>query len=106
MSRHSSAIRSMKVTRTNTNSIAGLGRETAPAQSGKQAEAAAQAKAPDQTQISNLGTYLASAMSGSAAHLAKLGALGAAVSNNQYSVDASVVSQDIIQHSMLFSGVW
>jgi len=108
MNRPSSAIRSMKVSQTNTKSIAGLSRssEGASAGPGKAAAAPAQAEAADQTEISRLSTYLAAAMSGSPAHAAKVSSLGQAVCNSEYQVDASAVSEDIIQHSMLFSGAW
>jgi anti-sigma28 factor (negative regulator of flagellin synthesis) len=98
----------MKVTQTNTKSIGALSRSSGgpPALPGKPAGAAAQTQVADQTEISNLSTYLAAAMSGSPAHVAKLGSLGEAVSNSEYSVDAGAVSEDIIQHSILFSAAW
>jgi|ERR1700722_12543912 hypothetical protein len=58
----------------------------------------------DRAQLSNLGTYLASALSGSPAHVAKLNELGAAVSSEQYQVDAYVLSGSIIQHGIEFGG--
>jgi anti-sigma28 factor (negative regulator of flagellin synthesis) len=108
MSSYSSAILSMKVTQTNNKSIAGLDRaaNAASGRTGSLPEASAQAGAGDQTQISRLSTYLAAAMSGSPMHVAKLSALGAAVSSGQYNVDASAVSNGVIQHSLLFSGAW
>jgi flagellar biosynthesis anti-sigma factor FlgM len=60
--------------------------------------------ASDQVQLSSLSSYLASALSGSPVHLAKLTELGAAVSNGQYRVDAFAVSGSIIQHSIEFGG--
>jgi len=108
MSRPSSAIRSMKVTQTNTKSVGALSRSSdgTLAWAGKPAGTAAPAEVTDQTEISELSTYLAAAMSDSPAHVAKLGSLGEAVSKSEYSVDASAVSEDIIQHSILFSAAW
>lgn len=99
---------SMKVTQTNNKSIAGLARsvDMAPTGQSKLAGTAGQADVTDQTEISNLSAYLAAAISGSPAHVAKVSALGEAVSSREYSVDAGAVSEDIIQHSILFSGAW
>jgi len=95
-----------KVTQANTKSIGALSRSSggAPAWPGKTAGAVAQTEVADQTEISELSMYLAAAMNGSPAHVAKLDALGEAVSNSEYSVDAGAVGEDIIQHSILFSG--
>ena len=60
--------------------------------------------ASDQVQLSNLSSYLASALDGSPAHVAKVGELGAAVSSGQYHVNADAVSGSIIQHSIEFGG--
>src|SRR5277367_5429153 len=60
--------------------------------------------ASDRAQLSNLGAYLASALSGSPAHVAKLSELGAAVSSEQYHVDAYELSGSIIQHGIEFGG--
>src|SRR5271166_824731 len=105
MSSHSSLILSMKVTQTNNKSIAGLARAsgTALVRPGN-LTAGSTAEAGDQLQISNLSTYLAAAMSGSPAHVAKLSALSTAVASGQYKADAGVVSEGLIQHSLLFSG--
>ena len=108
MSSHSSVILSMKVTRTNNKSIAGLDRafSAAPGRPGNLTAGSTQGGDGDQLQISNLSTYLAAAMSGSSAHVAKLSALGTAVSSGQYKADASDVSEGVIRHSLLFSGAW
>jgi anti-sigma28 factor (negative regulator of flagellin synthesis) len=108
MSSHSSVILSMKVTQTNNKSIGGLARAwgTVPGRPGNSTAGAAAAETRDQLQISNLSTYLAASISGSPAHVAKLSALGTAVSTGQYKVNAGVVSEGLIQHSLLFGGAW
>ncbi len=58
----------------------------------------------DRAQLSNLSSYLASALSGSVAHVAKLAKLAAAVSSGQYQVDSYAVSGSIIQHAIEFGG--
>ncbi len=58
----------------------------------------------DRAQLSNLSSYLASALSGSLAHVAKLAKLAAAVSSGQYQVDSYAVSGSIIQHAIEFGG--
>ena len=58
----------------------------------------------DRAQLTNLSSYLASALSGSAAHVAKLAKLAAAVSSGQYRVDSYAVSGSIIQHAIEFGG--
>lgn len=109
MSSYSSVILSMKVTKTNNESIAGLARTLNAAPPGRPDDltaSSAAAAVDDQLQISNLSTYLAAAMSGSPALVAKLSALGTAVASGQYKVDSLVVSEGLIQHSLLFSGAW
>jgi anti-sigma28 factor (negative regulator of flagellin synthesis) len=98
----------MKVTQTNNKSIAGLTRAASavPVGPGNRAASSAAVEASDHSQISNLSTYLAAATSGSPTLVAKLSALGTAVSSGQYKVDSSVLSEGIIQHSLLFSGAW
>jgi hypothetical protein len=56
------------------------------------------------TDIFSLSRYLASALSGSAPHLAKLSKLSATVSSGQYHVDSFAVSGCIIQHCIEFGG--
>jgi hypothetical protein len=75
----------------------------APAPAGTK-QSVIQNLASDRAQLSNLGTYLASALSGSPAHVAKLSELGAAVSSERYQVDAYVLSGSIIQHGIEFGG--
>jgi len=58
----------------------------------------------DRTQLSNLSSYLTSALSGSAAHAAKLATLAAAISSTQYQVDSHAVSGSIIQQAVEFRG--
>ena len=61
---------------------------------------AEQSPASDQVQITNLSAYLAAAQSDSPARLGKLSHLTAAVSSGGYRVDASVVSNSIIEDSL------
>ena len=63
-----------------------------------------QKAASDQVQLSSLGRYLAAALDGSAALVAKLSELQSAVSSGQYRVDAYAVSGSIIQHRIQFGG--
>lgn len=58
----------------------------------------------DRTQLANLSSYLTSALSGSAAHVAKLANLAAAVSSGQYQIDSYAVSGSIIEHGIQFGG--
>lgn len=58
----------------------------------------------DQVQLSSLSAYLASAISGSPAHVAKMSELSATVSAGQYHVDSYAVSGNIIQHAIEFGG--
>ena len=62
--------------------------------------AAEQTPASDQVQITNLSAYLAAAQSDSPARLGKLSQLTVAVSSGGYHVDASVVSNSIIEDSL------
>jgi hypothetical protein len=58
----------------------------------------------DQAQLSGFSSYLTSALSGSAVHLAQVTALTGTVSSGHYQVDAYAVSGSIIQHSIEFGG--
>ncbi len=58
----------------------------------------------DQVQLSSLSAYLATALEGSPAHVAKMGELSSALSAGQYQVDSYAVSGSIIQHAMEFGG--
>ena len=58
----------------------------------------------DRVQLSNLSAHLAAARGDSKEHIAKLSALTTALLHGQYKVDANVVSDSIIQHSLQFGG--
>jgi len=97
----------MKISRPDSDSTAGLGGSASvgPAETDSASKLPAeQAAASDQAQISTLSRYLASALDGSPAHVAKLSELGDAVSSGQYYVDAHAVSASIIQHRIEFGG--
>jgi flagellar biosynthesis anti-sigma factor FlgM len=97
----------MKISGVDSKTTAGLDRSTgvgAPGAGAASNQAAGQATASDQVQLSSLSKYLASALSGSPAHVAKVSELSAAVSNGQYQVDAQAVGGSIIQHSIEFGG--
>jgi anti-sigma28 factor (negative regulator of flagellin synthesis) len=83
------------------NPSAGVG---AKGTSSSSTQPAGPGRASDRVQLSSLSSYILAALSGSPAHIAKLNALGAAVSSGKYSVDASQVSASIIQHSIEFGG--
>ncbi len=59
----------------------------------------------DRIQLSNLSAHLAAALGNSPGHVTKLAGLTAAVFGGGYRVDASVVSDGIIRHSLQFGGV-
>ncbi len=97
----------MKISGSNSRSTAGLGRPAAIGPAGSRTaskQPAAQTPPSDRAQISSLGSYLASALNGSPAHVAKVNELGTAVSSGQYQVHAHAVSGSIIQHSIEFGG--
>jgi anti-sigma28 factor (negative regulator of flagellin synthesis) len=97
----------MKINGTNSKSVTGVGRSSnSSSRPVRSADTTAALPPDDQAQISSLSAYLTAAISGSAAHIAKLGALSFAVANNSYTVDSSAVSEGIIQHSLLFGGAW
>src|SRR5271166_5847240 len=58
--------------------------------------------AQDQVQLSNLSASLTAVMGDSATHLKKLAGLAAATLSGGYQVDAGVVSDSIIRHSLQF----
>ena|SRR5579863_5042133 len=97
----------MKISRSDTNATSGfsssigVGPAGADSASKKQVQATT---ASDRAQLSTLSSHLASALSGSMTHLAKLAELSSSVSNEQYHVEADVVSGSIIQHSIEFGG--
>jgi anti-sigma28 factor (negative regulator of flagellin synthesis) len=97
----------MKISRPDSKSTSGLDRSAGLASApeglaSQQPNEQTAAAASDQAQISNLSSYLASALNGSALHLAKLSELGAAISSGHYHVDTYVVSGSIIQHALEF----
>jgi hypothetical protein len=58
----------------------------------------------DRVQLSNLSAHLTASLGGSAAHLQKLSSLASGALNGGYQVDAGVVSDSIIRHSLQFGG--
>ena len=58
----------------------------------------------DRVQLSNLSAHLTASLGGSSAHLQKLSSLASAALNGGYQVDAGVVSDSIIRHSLQFGG--
>jgi hypothetical protein len=98
----------MKISGPGSNSPSGLDQSAGVGPAGQGTAAPKQPLAPnaqsDQVQLSSLSAYLASALQGSPAHVAKLNELGAAVSSEQYQVDAYVLSGSIIQHGIEFGG--
>jgi hypothetical protein len=97
----------MKISDPNGKPLSGLGvsQTVGPAGDVLRAPAPAiRATAPDRFQLSNLSAQLAAAFSSSPAHLAKLAGLSAAVLGGGYRVDASLVSNSIIRHSLQFGG--
>lgn len=58
----------------------------------------------DRVQLSNLSAHLAAARGDSNEHVAKLSALSTTLSQGNYRVDANVVSDSIIRHSLQFGG--
>jgi anti-sigma28 factor (negative regulator of flagellin synthesis) len=55
-------------------------------------------------QLSELSKFLASALEGSPAHVAKVSELATAVSDGRYRVDPQAISGSIIQHAIEFGG--
>jgi len=101
----------MKVNQTNSRggspgSVSSLNGVSGAVPMGKAAAALSQAAQEDGTQISQLSAHLAAAVSGSAVYAAKLDRLNASVGSGSYQVDAGAVSEDIIQHSLLFGAAW
>ena len=58
----------------------------------------------DRVQLSNLSAHLAAARGDSKEHIAKLSALTTGFYQGHYQVDANVVSDSIIGHSLQFGG--
>jgi flagellar biosynthesis anti-sigma factor FlgM len=97
----------MKISRSDSQSTSALGRTPGAASTGGSSgpkSATAQNAISDQAQLSSLSAYLAAALDGSAAQVAKVNELTAAVSSGQYQVNANAVSESLIQHSLVFGG--
>jgi anti-sigma28 factor (negative regulator of flagellin synthesis) len=94
----------MKISRSNHEYSVSNPTAPAPSAASNQVGKTVSSTPTDWSQLSNLSNYLASALSGSAAHVAKLAKLAAAVSGGQYSVDSYAVSGSIIQHTIEFGG--
>lgn len=95
----------MKISLPDPKSISGPDRSAGVGPAGAGAKPPVAQETPsDQAQLSNLTSYLTSALIGSPAHVAKLSELGTAVLSEQYKVDAYVVSGSIIQHGIEFGG--
>ena len=71
-----------------------------PSQSVRPPDAEGKRPANDRVQLTNLSAYLAAAQSDSPARLERLHQLTAAVSRDSYHVDASLVSQRIIEEHL------
>jgi flagellar biosynthesis anti-sigma factor FlgM len=71
---------------------------------GASKQPAAQNAPSDQVQLTGMSRYLAAALNGSPAQVAKVSELGAAVSSGKYRVDADAVSGSLIQHAIEFGG--
>ena len=93
----------MRVSRSVIKSLAALN-QSAPGGAAGASQNPTPSSPTDQAQLSQLGSYLASALSGSPAHMSKLMELGIEVSKGHYQVDAYAVSGSIIQHSIEFGG--
>jgi flagellar biosynthesis anti-sigma factor FlgM len=98
----------MKISGPGSNSPSGLDPSAGVSPAGQGAAASKQPIAPnaqsDQVQLSSLSAYLASALQGSPAHVAKVSELSSAVSTGQYHVDSYAVSGSIIEHGIEFGG--
>jgi anti-sigma28 factor (negative regulator of flagellin synthesis) len=98
----------MKLSGPGSNSPSGLDPSAGVSPAGQGTAAPKQPIAPnpqsDQVQLSSLSAYLASALQGSPAHVAKIIELSSAVSTGQYHVDSYAVSGSIIQHGIEFGG--
>ena len=95
----------MKISRTDSNPTTELNPSKGVASAGAASDSKPQAAlsaASDRVQLSNLSRYLASALLGSPARVAKMSELTAAISSGDYQVDAFAVSGSLIQHSIDF----
>jgi len=73
-------------------------------ESGRGTAPALAPSATDRVQLSNLSAHLTASLGGSAADLQKLSSLASAALNGGHHVDARVVSDSIIRHSLQFGG--
>jgi hypothetical protein len=97
----------MKISETNNKPLSGLGasKPLGPASGGSRMPTPAdRGAASDQVQLSSLSSHLAAALGNSPPQIAKLAGLTKAVLGGGYSVDASVVSDSIVRHSLQFGG--
>ena len=96
----------MKVSRSNSNPASPPSQPDAvhPALDALSKQASGVREPVDFAQLSGLGAYLAAALSGSPARMAKLVELARAVSARKYSVDSYSVSGSIIQHVIELGG--
>jgi flagellar biosynthesis anti-sigma factor FlgM len=97
----------MKISRSVSQSTAAVGRTPGAASTGDRSGlqgAIAHHAGSDQADLSSLSAYLAGALDGSPAQVAKVNELTTAVSSGQYQVNANAVSESMIQHSLAFGG--
>jgi hypothetical protein len=97
----------MRISDPNGEPLSGLGRSSEVGPAGERVRSTRSAGPPlasDQVRLSNLSAHLTAALDDSAAHLTKLSSLTAAVLSGGYQVDAPVVSDSIIRHSLQFGG--
>ncbi|MGA2882393.1 MAG: hypothetical protein ABSG13_25850 [Bryobacteraceae bacterium] len=96
----------MKISRPDSASTSQLARPAAaPAWEASASKQPVQpSAASDRAQLSSVSSYLASALSGSPAQVAKVSELSAAVSGGRYQVEAYAVSGSIIRHTIDFGG--
>jgi len=97
----------MNISRLDSKSIADLQQPAGvdPAGlSGASQQPATQNAASDQVQLTSMSHYLAAALNGSPAQVAKVSELSTAVASGEYRVDAYAVSGSLIQHAIEFGG--
>ena len=99
----------MKINNSEGRPVPGLGRSNAaaPARESEGGAITGPGKSSlegDRVQLSNLSANLTATLSDSAAHSTKLSALSSAVSIGGYHVDAGIVGDGLIRHSLQFGG--
>jgi anti-sigma28 factor (negative regulator of flagellin synthesis) len=77
---------------------------TSAGDSGRRAGSAVGSGAADQVQLSSLSALMAAAYGDTPAHAAKLSSLTATVSSGSYQVDTGILSNSIIEASLVYSG--